>query len=61
MPRDRQRRGTRDLLPRLGRAKMHGARSKGHPDAGALSLALCVETIGDLLANAATRTTPEAA
>lgn len=53
--------GTRDLLPRLGRAKMHGARSKGHPDAGALSLALCVETIGDLLANAATRTTPEAA
>ncbi|WP_086648057.1 dihydroxyacetone kinase family protein [Gluconobacter sp. DsW_056] len=37
---------TRNLLPRMGRAKMHGERSKGHPDAGALSLALCVRSVG---------------
>ncbi|AAW61957.1 dihydroxyacetone kinase family protein [Gluconobacter oxydans] len=38
---------TRDLLPRMGRAKMHGERSKGHPDAGALSLALCARIVGE--------------
>lgn len=43
---------TKDLLPRMGRAKMHGARSKGNPDAGALSLALCAEVVGTVLADA---------
>ena len=37
---------TKDLLPRMGRARTHGERSKGHPDAGALSLALCVGVVG---------------
>ncbi|WP_040509404.1 dihydroxyacetone kinase family protein [Gluconobacter morbifer] len=40
---------TRDLLPRLGRARTHGERSKGHPDAGALSLALCTRVVGEEL------------
>ncbi|MEA5424826.1 dihydroxyacetone kinase family protein [Synechococcus sp. CCY9202] len=30
---------TAELLPRLGRARSHGARSVGHPDPGAVSLA----------------------
>lgn len=41
---------TKELLPRLGRARTHGERSKGHPDAGALSLALCVKIVGEDLA-----------
>ncbi|MBB3172212.1 dihydroxyacetone kinase [Endobacter medicaginis] len=41
---------TRALLPRLGRARTHGERSKGHPDAGALSLALATRVIGEALA-----------
>ena len=41
---------TRDLLPRLGRARIHGERSKGHPDAGALSMALAARVIGEGLA-----------
>lgn len=45
---------TRNLLPRLGRARTHGERSKGHPDAGALSLALCVRVAGEELGNALT-------
>lgn len=40
---------TRELLPRLGRARTHGSRSKGHPDAGALSLALATRVIGESL------------
>ena len=40
---------TKDLLPRLGRARTHGERSKGHPDAGALSLALCTDVVGQKL------------
>ncbi|WP_264784340.1 DAK2 domain-containing protein, partial [Gluconacetobacter azotocaptans] len=36
---------TADLLPRIGRARPLAARSKGHPDAGAVSLALCARTI----------------
>ncbi|GBQ69517.1 dihydroxyacetone kinase [Ameyamaea chiangmaiensis NBRC 103196] len=39
--------GTRDLVPRLGRAKTHKERSKGYPDAGALSLALATCVIAD--------------
>ncbi|GBQ14936.1 dihydroxyacetone kinase family protein [Swaminathania salitolerans] len=41
---------TKDLLPRLGRARTHGERSKGHPDAGAISLALCARVVGEELA-----------
>ena len=41
---------TKELLPRLGRARTHGERSKGHPDAGALTLALCVKIVGEDLA-----------
>lgn len=40
---------TKDLLPRMGRARTHGEKSKGHPDAGALSLSLCVGVIGQEL------------
>jgi dihydroxyacetone kinase len=40
---------TRHLLPRLGRARPLAERSKGHPDAGAVSLALCARTVADLL------------
>lgn len=41
--------GTRDLSPRLGRARPLAARSIGHPDAGAVSLALVARTIADAL------------
>ena len=37
---------TADLLPQLGRARNHAARSKGHRDAGAVSLAIAADTIG---------------
>ncbi len=40
---------TKDLLPRLGRARTHGERSKGHPDAGAISMALCARVVGEQL------------
>lgn len=43
---------TRDLMPRMGRARTHGARSLGHPDAGALSLALCLRVAGAHLPDA---------
>jgi D-erythrulose 4-kinase len=36
---------TADLLPRIGRARPLAARSKGYPDAGAISLALCARAI----------------
>ena len=36
---------TRELTPRLGRARNHEQRSLGHPDAGAVSLALCARTL----------------
>jgi dihydroxyacetone kinase len=39
------------LTPKLGRARIHAARSIGHPDAGASSFALCVETISAFLAD----------
>ncbi len=37
---------TAQLTPRLGRARPHAAKSLGHPDAGAVSLALCAEVVG---------------
>ncbi|WP_062228384.1 dihydroxyacetone kinase family protein [Aureimonas frigidaquae] len=40
---------TRDLSPRLGRARPLAARSIGHPDAGAISLALVARTVADFL------------
>ncbi|HLH51666.1 MAG TPA: dihydroxyacetone kinase family protein, partial [Roseiarcus sp.] len=40
---------TARLTPKLGRARLHGARSLGHPDAGALSLALCAEAAAAFL------------
>jgi dihydroxyacetone kinase len=39
---------TAQLLPRLGRARPLAERSLGHPDAGAVSLALCARTMCDL-------------
>lgn len=38
--------GTADLVPRLGRARLHAARSKGHCDAGAVSFAMAARTAG---------------
>jgi dihydroxyacetone kinase len=37
------------LTPKLGRARIHATRSIGHPDAGAASFALCVETVSAFL------------
>ena len=37
---------TASLLPRLGRARLHGERSRGLPDAGALSLAMAAQAAG---------------
>ncbi|HEY5857435.1 MAG TPA: dihydroxyacetone kinase family protein [Aldersonia sp.] len=37
---------TASLTPRLGRARPLAERSVGHPDAGAISLALCARTLG---------------
>ena len=41
---------TSSLSPRLGRARPLAERSKGHPDAGATSLALCLDAIGARIA-----------
>ncbi|WP_432485301.1 DAK2 domain-containing protein, partial [Kineococcus esterisolvens] len=38
---------TRDLRPQIGRARPLAERSLGHPDAGAISLALVTRTIAD--------------
>ncbi|KZM73422.1 dihydroxyacetone kinase family protein [Nocardia terpenica] len=43
-------RDTARLTPRLGRARPLAARSIGHPDAGAVSLALCATAVGKALA-----------
>ena len=40
---------TADLLPKLGRARIHQERSRGHRDAGAVSLALAARIIGDTI------------
>lgn len=41
---------TADLTPRLGRARPLAERSIGHPDAGAISLALCARIVAGALA-----------
>jgi len=41
---------TAPLTPKLGRARPHAARSVGHPDAGAVSLALCARTVAGAIA-----------
>ncbi|QDA36987.1 dihydroxyacetone kinase family protein (plasmid) [Paracoccus liaowanqingii] len=41
---------TASLSPRLGRARPLAERSFGHPDAGAVSLALCARVVGQMLA-----------
>ena len=41
---------TADLTPRLGRARPLAERSIGHPDAGAISLALCARVVAVALA-----------
>ncbi len=40
---------TADLVPRIGRARPLAARSVGHPDAGATSLALVLRAVGPVL------------
>ncbi|MDR2613821.1 MAG: dihydroxyacetone kinase family protein [Candidatus Accumulibacter sp.] len=40
---------TAQLTPRLGRAKSHTQRSLGHPDAGAISLALIARTVAEAI------------
>lgn len=40
---------TAQLTPRLGRARPLAAKSIGHRDAGAVSLALCARSVGELL------------
>jgi dihydroxyacetone kinase len=40
---------TAQLTPKLGRARSHPARSLGHPDAGAHSLALCARVVAAAL------------
>ena len=40
---------TAQLTPKLGRARSHAQRSLGHPDAGAVSLALCARIVGAAL------------
>lgn len=42
---------TADLLPRMGRARTHGLGSVGTPDPGAVSFALIMTAVGDLLAD----------
>lgn len=42
---------TADLTPRLGRARPLAERSIGHPDAGAISLALCARVVAGALAH----------
>lgn len=46
---------TAQLTPRLGRARPLAARSLGHPDAGAVSLAICARVAGDFIASASRR------
>ena len=40
---------TAQLTPKLGRARSHTQRSLGHPDAGAISLALCARVVGEAI------------
>lgn len=41
---------TAQLAPKMGRARSHTKRSLGHPDAGAVSLALCAKVVATALA-----------
>jgi dihydroxyacetone kinase len=41
---------TAQLTPKMGRARSHTTRSLGHPDAGAVSLALCAKVVATALA-----------
>jgi dihydroxyacetone kinase len=41
---------TAQLTPKLGRARSHTARSLGHPDAGAVSFALCARVVAAAIA-----------
>ncbi|WP_199262334.1 DAK2 domain-containing protein, partial [Paracoccus binzhouensis] len=41
---------TAQLSPKLGRARPLAERSIGHPDAGAVSLALCARVVAEELA-----------
>jgi dihydroxyacetone kinase len=43
---------TADLRPRVGRARPLAERSVGTPDAGAISLAMCVRSVGSILPGA---------
>ena len=40
---------TAKLTPKLGRARSHTARSLGHPDAGAISFAMCARVVAEAL------------
>ena len=40
---------TADLRPKIGRARPLAERSLGTPDAGAVSLAMCIHAIADLI------------
>jgi dihydroxyacetone kinase len=40
---------TKDLMPAMGRARAHGDKSLGVPDPGAVSLALIVERVHQVL------------
>jgi len=40
---------TRDLLPRIGRARPHAEKSNGTPDPGAVSLALVIGAVGEVI------------
>ncbi|WP_411719773.1 dihydroxyacetone kinase family protein [Mycetocola sp.] len=51
--------GTAELRPRLGRARPLAEKSLGHPDAGAISLARIVTSIGAHLASATTNGTTD--
>ena len=42
---------TAGLRPKVGRARPLAERSVGTPDAGAISMAMCVETVGHVLAS----------
>ena len=46
---DRAAQATAQLVPKMGRARPLAEKSVGTPDAGAISLALIVNTVGDLL------------
>ncbi|PCE16363.1 dihydroxyacetone kinase [Microbacterium sp. SZ1] len=45
---------TADLLPKMGRARTHGEHAVGTPDPGAISFALIVTALGELLAGTST-------